>query len=93
MLDENEFKPFTLTDFSVADAASENTESISTPTENLAISDQIKSFKPLTFEEEEVSEDFISKESNGFQEVKQMPKKFNCLRTLKIPSFSWKTVS
>jgi len=70
MLDENEFKPFTLNDFSVADAASKNTEEISTPTENLAISDQIESFKPLTFEEEEVSEDFISKESNGFQEVK-----------------------
>ena len=61
MLDENEFKPFTLNDFSVADAASENTEGISTPTENMAISDQIESFKPLTFEEEEVSENFISK--------------------------------
>ena len=63
MLDENEFKPFTLNDFSVADAVSENTEGISTPTENLAISDQIESFKPLTFEEEEVSEGFISKDS------------------------------
>ena len=60
MLDENEFKPFTLNDFSVTDAVAENLE----------ISDQIESFKPLTFEEEEVSEDFISKESNGFQEVK-----------------------
>ena len=71
MLDENEFKPFTLNDFSLADAASENTEGTSsTPTANLVISDQIESFKPLTFEEEEVSEDFISKDSNGFQEVK-----------------------
>ena len=33
MLDENEFKPFTMNDFSVADGTSENTESISTPTE------------------------------------------------------------
>ena len=70
MLDEDEFKPFTMNDFSVADAASENIESISTSTENLGISVQNESFKPLTFEEEEVSEDFISKESNGFQEVK-----------------------
>ena len=45
MLDENEFKPFTLNDFSVADAASENTKGISTPTQNLANSDQIESFE------------------------------------------------
>ena len=50
MLDENEFKPFTLNDFSAADAASENTEGIPAPADNLAISDQIESFKPLTFE-------------------------------------------
>ena len=66
MLDENEFKPFTLNDFSVTDAASENTEGISTSAENLAISDQFESFKPLTFEEEEVSEDFISKSQMAF---------------------------
>ena len=87
MLDENEFKPFTLTDFSVADAASENTESISTPTENLAISDQIESFKPLTFEEEEVSEDFISKESNGFQEVKTDAEKIQLSEDFKNSEF------
>ncbi len=87
MLDENEFKPFTLTDFSVADATSENTESISIPTENLAISDQIESFKPLTFEEEEVSEDFISKESNGFQEVKTDAEKIQLSEDFKNSEF------
>ena len=87
MLDENEFKPFTLNDFSVADAASENTEGISTPTENLAISDQIESFKPLTFEEEEVSEDFISKESNGFQEVKTDAEKIQLSEDFKNSEF------
>ena len=86
MLDENEFKPFTLKDFSVADAASEDIESISTPTENLAISDQIESFKPLTFEEE-VSEDFISKESNGFQEVKTDAEKIQLSEDFKNSEF------
>ncbi|MCS5553000.1 MAG: flagellar assembly protein FliH, partial [SAR324 cluster bacterium] len=76
-----------MTDFSVADAASENTESISTPTENLAISDQIESFKPLTFEEEEVSEDFISKESNGFQEVKTDAEKIQLSEDFKNSEF------
>ena len=87
MLDENEFKPFTLNDFSVADATSENTESISIPTENLAISDQIESFKPLTFEEEEVSEDFISKESNDFQEVKTDAEKIQLSEDFKNSEF------
>ena len=87
MLDENEFKPFTLNDFSVADAISENTESISIPTENLAISDQIESFKPLTFEEEEVSEDFISKESNDFQEVKTDAEKIQLSEDFKNSEF------
>ena len=87
MLDENEFKPFTLIDFSVADAASENTESISTPTEKLAISDQIESFKPLTFEKEEVSENFISKESNAFQEVKTDAEKIQLSEDFKNSEF------
>jgi len=87
MLDENEFKPFTLTDFSVADPTSENTESISTPTENLAISDQIESFKPLTFEKEEVSGDFISKDSNGFQEVKTDDEKIQLSEDFKNSEF------
>jgi len=87
MLDENEFKPFTLNDFSVAGATSENTESISIPTENLAISDQIESFKPLTFEEEEVSEDFISKESNDFQEVKTDAEKIQLSEDFKNSEF------
>ena len=87
MLDENEFKPFTLNDFSVAGATSENTESISIPTENLAISDQIESFKPLTFEEEEVSEDFISKESNSFQEVKTDAEKIQLSEDFKNSEF------
>ena len=82
MLDENEFKPFTLTDFSVADAASENTESISTPTENLVISDQIESFKPLTFEGEKASE-----ESNGFQEVKTDAEKIQLSEDFKNSEF------
>ena len=87
MLDENEFKPFTLNDFSVADSESGNTEGISTPTENLAISNQIESFKPLTFEEEEVSEDFISKESNGFQEVKTDAEKIQLSEDFKNSEF------
>mgnify|MGYP003300811573 FL=1 len=87
MLDENEFKPFTLNDFSVADAASENTEGISTSTEGFAISSQIESFKPLTFEEEEVSEDFISKESNGFQEVKTNAEKIQLSEDFKNSEF------
>ena len=87
MLDENEFKPFTLNDFSVADAASENTEGISTSTENLVISDQIESFKPLTFEEEEVSEDFISKESNSFQEEKTDAEKIQLSEDFKNSEF------
>ena len=87
MLDENEFKPFNLNDFSVAGAASENTEGISAPAENLAISDQIESFKPLTFEEEEVSEDFISKESNGFQEVKTDAEKIQLSEDFKNSEF------
>ena len=87
MLDENEFKPFTLNDLSVTDAASENTEGISTPVENLVISDQYESFKPLTFEEEEVSEDFISKESNGFQEVKTDAEKIQLSEDFKNSEF------
>ncbi|MFL2807943.1 MAG: FliH/SctL family protein, partial [bacterium] len=87
MLDENEFKPFTLNDFSVSDATSENTEGISTLSENLAISDQIESFKPLTFEEEEVSVDFISKESNGFQEVKTDAEKIQLSEDFKNSEF------
>jgi len=87
MLDENEFKPFTMNDFSVADGASENTESISTPTEKLAISDQIESFKPLTFEEEEVSEDFISKVSNDFQKVKTDAEKIELSEDFKNSEF------
>ena len=87
MLDENEFKPFTLNDFSVTDAASENTEGISTPAENLAISDQFESFKPLTFEEVEVSEDFISKESNGFHEVKTDAEKIQLSENFKNSEF------
>ena len=87
MLDEDEFKPFTMNDFSVADAASENIESISTSTENLGISVQNESFKPLTFEEEEVSEDFISKESNGFQEVKTDAEKIQLSEDFKNSEF------
>jgi len=87
MLDENEFKPFTLNDFSVADAASENTEGISTLTENLAISDQIESFKPFTFEEEKVSEDFNSKESNDFQELKTDAEKIQLSEDFKNSEF------
>ena len=87
MLDENEFKPFTLTNFSVADSTSENAESISTPSENLTISDHIESFKPLTFEEEEVSEEFISKELNGFQLVKTDSEKIQLSENFKNSEF------
>ena len=87
MLDQDEFKPFTLNDFSVADAASENTESISTSTENLVISGQNESFKPLTFEKEEVSENFISKESNSFQEVKTDAEKIQLSEDFKSSEF------
>ena len=87
MLDENEFKPFTLNDFSVADGASENTESISTPTENLPISDEIESFKPLTFEEKKVSEIFISEESNGLLEVKTDDEKIQLSEDFKNSEF------
>jgi len=87
MLDENEFKPFTFSDFSVPDATSEITESTSISAENLAISEQIESFKPLTFEEEEVSEDFISKESNGSQEVKTDAEKIQLSEDFKNSEF------
>ena len=87
MLDEDEFKPFTLNDFSVADATSENTESITTSTENLVISGQDESFKPLTFEEEEVSEDFISKETHGLQEVKTDGEKIQLSEDFKNSEF------
>ena len=87
MLDEDEFKPFTLNDFSVVDHTSENTESIPTPTGNLVISEQNESFKPLTFEEEEVSEDFFSKESNGIQEVKTDAEKIQLSEDFKNSEF------
>ncbi len=87
MLDKDEFIPFTLNNFSVDDGASENTESISTSTENLGISGQNESFKPLTFEEEEVSEDFISKETNGFQEVKTDTEKIQLSEEFKNSEF------
>jgi len=87
MLDENEFKPFNLNDLSVADAASENTEGISTPTENLAISDQIEPFKPLTFEEEEFSGNLISEESNGSLEVKTDAEKIQLSEDFKNSEF------
>jgi len=87
MLDEKEFKPYNLIDFSVAEAASENTESISAPAENLTISDQIESFKPLTFEEEDVSEDLISKVSNGFKEVKTDAEKIQLSEDFKNSEF------
>ena len=63
MLDENEFKPFTLNDFSNNEAKSENTDGTSTENQEISsesidkqVSDRISSFEPLTFEEE-VSED------------------------------------
>ena len=87
MLDENEFKPFTLNDFSAADSASKNTEGISTPTENLTISDEIESFKPLTFEEKEVSEIFISEESNRLLEVKTDDEKIQLSEDFKNSEF------
>ena len=87
MLDEDEFKPFTLNDFSVADATSEKTESITTSTENLVSAGQNDSFKPLTFEEEEVSEDFISKESNEFQEIKTDAEKMQLSEDFKNSEF------
>ena len=87
MLDEDEFKPFTLNDFSVSDAASETTENISTSTENLVIAGQNDSFKPLTFEEEEISEDFISKQSNVLQEVKTDAEKIQLSEDFKNSDF------
>ena len=96
MLDENEFKPFTLNDFSVADAASGTTESTSTTVEKLTISsestdtevsDRIASFKPLTFEEEEVSEDLISNKSNSFKEVKTDAEKIQLSEKFKNSEF------
>lgn len=80
MLDENEFKPFTLTDFSVADAAAENADGFSASKESVVnegesgvegITDRLASFKPLKFEEEEgVPEGFETKASNGLEEIK-----------------------
>jgi len=96
MLDENEFKPFNLTDFPVADVKSEKSESFSAPAKKLATSfdstdekgsDRIESFMPLTFEEEEVSEDFISKKSNDFQEMKTNAEKIQLSEEFKNSEF------
>ena len=96
MLDENEFKPFNLTDFPVADVKSEKSESFSAPAKKLATSfdstdekgsDRIESFMPLTFEEEEVSEDFISKKSNDSQEMKTNAEKIQLSEEFKNSEF------
>lgn len=96
MLDENGFKPFTLTDFSGSDVESENTESIPTSARKLPISpessdteviSQIESFKPLTFENQELSEEFISEGSNGFQKVKTDAEKIQLSEDFKNSEF------
>ena len=96
MLDENEFKPFTLTDFSVADTSSANTEKSSTTAENSVVSSEstdvevsggIEDFKPLTFEEEEVSEEFFSSKSNSSQEEKTDAEKIQLSEEFKNSEF------
>ena len=87
MLDKDEFQPFTLNDFSVDDTASENTDSISAPTEKLGIPGQLESFQPLIFEKEEVSEDSISEGSNGFHEVKTDDEKIKLSEDFKNSEF------
>ncbi len=86
MLDENEFKPFTLNDFSGADDISENTE-MNSKSADTGVSDRIDSFKPLTFEEEDVSADFISKGSNGFKEIKTDAEKIQLSEKFKNSEF------
>ena len=96
MLDENEFKPFTLNDFSTTDDTSETSEGTSASKEISAIytelsdkesSDQISSFRPLTFEEEEVSEDFLLKKSIGSQEIKTDAEKIQLSEEFKNSEF------
>ncbi len=93
MLDENEFKPFTLNDFSNNEAKSENTDGTSTENQEISsesidkqVSDRISSFEPLTFKEE-VSEDFSSKKSNSFQEVKTDDEKIQLSEEFKNSKF------
>ena len=96
MLDENEFKPFTMNDFQVADTASEKTINIQTTADNLDdssvsndedASDLITSFKPLTFREEEVSEEFISSKTNNSQELKTDAEKIKLSEEFKNSEF------
>ena len=96
MLDESEFKPYTLNDFSTADDESENTENTSTPSEistissesnDAEVSERNASFKPLTFEVEEVSEDFILNKSNNSLEVKTDTEKIQMSEEFKSSEF------
>ena len=97
MLDENEFKPFTLADFSVADAAAENAAGFSASKGGVVneggsgaegIPDQLASFKPLTFKEEEVvPEGFETKTSNGMEEVKTDTEKIQLSEEFKNSEF------
>jgi len=70
MLDESEFKPFSLTDFTVVEAESAETADSSagkeSPAEGLnsaeqEIEDRLASFKPLTFDVEGDSAEFVAK--------------------------------
>ena len=96
MLDENEFKPFTMNDFQVADTASEKTKNIPTTTNNSddssvsndeEVSDLITAFKPLTFKEEVVSEEFISSKTNSSQELKTDAEKIGLSEEFKNSEF------
>jgi len=67
MLEDSEFKPFNLTDFTVAETLPEDSESLSatqedgqdgTEIEESEISDRLASFKPLIINEQGRSEEF-----------------------------------
>ena len=69
MLEDSEFKPFTLTDFSVAESLPEKPESLSATqgdghdgaeVEESEISDRLASFKPLIIDEQEESPEFTA---------------------------------
>ncbi|MEC9297462.1 MAG: FliH/SctL family protein, partial [SAR324 cluster bacterium] len=96
MLDESEFKPFSLTDFSVVETESAETVDSSAGNESAGegsnsaeqeIEERLASFKPLTFDVEGGSSEFVAKVSADAESGKTDAEKIQLSKSFKNAEF------
>ena len=96
MLDESEFKPFSLTDFTVVETESAETVDSSAGNESAAegansaeqeIEERLASFKPLTFDVEGGSSEFVAEVSADAESGKTDAEKIQLSKGFKNAEF------